>query len=200
MNNLQIGTLGWLHSDWVGGFYPDDMPQEWQLDYYSNAFRVVLVPENQWLSWSDEDLEECVDGVEGEFGYYLKVEQQITEDKAQQLQAVQQGLGSLLKGVVVFSETEIPEAMIHGQPVTLVSTSLRLPGWSYQTEAFTLSGNPLGFCAQLQEDGKWQAALLKDFMYSLPDNISGAAFFIGGDSINMTQVANLKVVGEFLGY
>lgn len=200
MENLQIGTYGWLHPSWEGSFYPDDMPEEWQLDYYSNAFRVVLVPEKQWIGWDEKDLEECVDAVEGEFEFYLRVDDVITADKEQQMQRIQQGLGSLLKGVVVFSETEIPEPLIYGQPVSLVSKNLIMSGWHSEIEGVKISGSPIGYCADLKEDGKWQSAMLQGFMQTLPDINSGIAFFIGGDSINMTHVTNLKVVGEFLGY
>jgi len=200
LENLQIGTCGWQYSSWEGKFYPEDMPKEWQLDYYANAFRVVLVPESLWMSWDEEALEECVDAVEGEFGFYLRAEDGLSTEKEQQVKRIQQGLGSLLKGVVVFSETQIPDAVVYGQPVTLISKSLAMPGWHYQTEQFKVSGSPIGYCTELKEDGKWQSEMLQGFMQSLPENSLGIAFFIDGDSINMTQVTNLKVVGEFLGY
>jgi len=49
---LQVGTNGWEHDEWLGVFYPDDLPESWRLDYFSNAFNVVLVPQQAWLSWS----------------------------------------------------------------------------------------------------------------------------------------------------
>jgi len=200
LENLQVGTCGWLHESWLGDFYPEDMPQEWQLDYYANIFRVVLVPESLWMKWDEGALEECVDAVEGEFGFYLRVEEEVSAAKSNQIQLVQQGLGSLLTGVVVFSEVEVPEPLIYGQPVSLVSKQLKMPGWSYHTGTYNVSGAAIGYCAELEEDGRWQSAMLQKFMQTLPDNISGTPFFIDGDSINMTQVTNLKVVGEFLGY
>ena len=63
---VQIGACGWQHRDWIGEFYPDDLPEEWQLGYYGNEFQVVLVPASywqagpesfeQWLEESDESL------------------------------------------------------------------------------------------------------------------------------------------------
>lgn len=47
-DNLTIGTLGWEHSEWQGGFYPDDLPEDWQLDYYANFSPLVVVPEAYW--------------------------------------------------------------------------------------------------------------------------------------------------------
>lgn len=43
-HELLIGTCGWQHAAWSGSFYPDDLPEDWQLGYYGNEFRVVLVP------------------------------------------------------------------------------------------------------------------------------------------------------------
>ncbi|MDG6773578.1 hypothetical protein QCB45_04470 [Thiomicrorhabdus sp. ZW0627] len=200
MDNLQIGTFGWLHEDWQGSFYPDDMPEEWQLDYYSNAFRVVLVPQEQWLNLTEEELEEYADCVEGEFAFYLELRESMSPQKQQQLGLMKHVLGSLLSGVVVFSESWLPDAYLEDVPVTLVSESLVLPGWQWQAEGKMISGEPLGFVGDLQESGKWQTELLKSFVGTLPEQLLGAPFFVGGDVINMSRVANLKVVGEVLGY
>ncbi len=43
-----IGTYGWQHAQWQGGFYPEDLPADWQLAYYSNEFPVVLLPAAYW--------------------------------------------------------------------------------------------------------------------------------------------------------
>ncbi|NOZ53566.1 MAG: hypothetical protein GXP08_10565 [Gammaproteobacteria bacterium] len=57
-----IGSKGWHFDDWVGGFYPLDMPQEWWFSYYSNQFHAVLLPFDyithyelyDWQSWFDD--------------------------------------------------------------------------------------------------------------------------------------------------
>ncbi|MBN2866444.1 MAG: hypothetical protein JXK16_10600 [Thiotrichales bacterium] len=203
MDNLQIGTFGWQVPEGQGDFYPDDMPPEWQLDYYSNLFRVVLVPEEQWLQWDKEAIEACIDAVEGEFGFYLGVNHLLSKAKEAQLLVIKDAFGSLLKGVVIFSDApiaDLPQTAVQNVPVTLVSKVEALAGWQIEINGLKISGQPMGFCADLPADGKQQAAMLKNFMQSMPDNSAGAAFFIGGDSINMKLVSNLKVVGEFLGY
>jgi len=56
---ILIGASGWLHSGWQEQFYPEDLPQDWQLAYYGNEFPVVLIREQEWQqgeveNWLDE--------------------------------------------------------------------------------------------------------------------------------------------------
>ena len=41
---LVIGCHGWDHDSWVPDFYPEELPRQWRLCFYSNAYRGVLVP------------------------------------------------------------------------------------------------------------------------------------------------------------
>ena len=43
-HRLLIGACDWRYPEWVGSFYPDDLPEEWKLGFYSNEFRVVMLP------------------------------------------------------------------------------------------------------------------------------------------------------------
>lgn len=45
---ILIGTRGWDHAAWQGGFYPAELPVEWRFCYYSNLLRAVLVPAEAW--------------------------------------------------------------------------------------------------------------------------------------------------------
>ena len=47
-HRILIGAAGWLHKDWQSSFYPDDLPADWLLGYYSNEFPVVLIPAATW--------------------------------------------------------------------------------------------------------------------------------------------------------
>ncbi|MDX1347380.1 MAG: hypothetical protein R3189_03910 [Thiomicrorhabdus chilensis] len=200
LDNLQIGTCGWSHQDWRGSFYPQDLPEEWELDFYNNAFHVVLVQLDQWVAWQDDEVTECIEAVDENFRFYLQLESELNAEGHKQLGKLKSGLQGLLGGLVVFSESWLPETSIQGVPVSLVSKQLRLPGWQLRLGENQLSGHAFGYIDELKQDGKWQASMLQDFMQSLPGDLSGAPFFIGGESINMAQVANLKVVAEVLGY
>ena len=66
-----IGARGWQHNDWIGEFYPDDLPDDWRLGYYGNEYPVVMVPASylsadeseyeQWLEESDDSLRMIVE-------------------------------------------------------------------------------------------------------------------------------------------
>ncbi len=43
-SSLQIGTRGWIYPAWNEAFYDPDLPVEWQLSWYANHLRAVLVP------------------------------------------------------------------------------------------------------------------------------------------------------------
>ena len=43
-HRILIGAYGWLHQAWQDSFYPDGLPEDWQLGYYSNEFPVIMLP------------------------------------------------------------------------------------------------------------------------------------------------------------
>ena len=45
---LLIGACGWQHPVWREEFYPDGLPDDWQLGFYGNEYRVVLIPADYW--------------------------------------------------------------------------------------------------------------------------------------------------------
>lgn len=59
---IQVGALAWDYPDWLGTFYPDDLPPDWQLPYYNTQFQAVYLPAAiwqvataaQWRGWLDD--------------------------------------------------------------------------------------------------------------------------------------------------
>ena len=66
-NDLLIGTWGWSGSGCCAGYYPDDMPEDWQLCYFSNQHRAVLLPEETWRSADDSELEQWLEDTDPGF-------------------------------------------------------------------------------------------------------------------------------------
>lgn len=47
-----IGSAGWDHPEWVGNFYPEDLPAEWRLSYYNTAYTCTYL---SYEAWSGQD-------------------------------------------------------------------------------------------------------------------------------------------------
>lgn len=59
-----IGACGWQHTLWNDTYYPEGLPEDWQLAFYSNEYPVVLIPASYWSqgrSAVDSWLQETVD-------------------------------------------------------------------------------------------------------------------------------------------
>jgi len=72
-NNINVGAYGWRHPHWLGEFYHEDLPQEWQLNYYSNVFNCVLVPADYWHAEQGYACETWLDDVHEDFVFYLQL-------------------------------------------------------------------------------------------------------------------------------
>jgi len=78
--NIQVGAYGWLHAHWQSVFYPDDMPPEWCLAYYSNEFNAVMVPADYWRKAEGFDCEQWLDDIHDEFRFYVECPVQVLSD------------------------------------------------------------------------------------------------------------------------
>jgi len=47
-NPIELAAYGWERADWLTDYYPEDLPEDWRLDYYANEYRQVLVPATYW--------------------------------------------------------------------------------------------------------------------------------------------------------
>ena len=100
--NLQLGACGWRHDHWQGSFYPDDLPADWQLAYYSNVFNVVLVPASCWRPAQGYDCAGWLDDVHDDFCFYLELPPGLDDEAATALFIEQAGwLQPQLGGVVL---------------------------------------------------------------------------------------------------
>lgn len=71
--DIIVAAYGWVHADWNESFYPEDLPEDWQLSYYSNEFRAVVVPASEWTGEDSVDIERWMEDTSEEFIFYLEV-------------------------------------------------------------------------------------------------------------------------------
>jgi uncharacterized protein YecE (DUF72 family) len=70
---LMIGTRGWEHAVWTGGFYPPELPDDWRFCYYSNNLRSVLVPQAVWVAANRAAVEQWLTDSDPAFRFVLEV-------------------------------------------------------------------------------------------------------------------------------
>ena len=73
---MQFGSKGWQHPTWMGSFYPDDLPSEWRLPYYSNEFDTVLIPSRELLSNHKDQIQEWLDDSADDFSFFVEFDAQ----------------------------------------------------------------------------------------------------------------------------
>lgn len=54
--SVYSGAVGWMHASWRGDFYPEDLPDDWQLSFYNTQFRCVYLPYPLWRDVPDEEV------------------------------------------------------------------------------------------------------------------------------------------------
>jgi len=69
---ILIGTRGWDHDAWQGGFYPAELPVEWRFCYYSNLLRAVLVPAEVWAGMAPSAVAQWAEDSDAGFRFVLE--------------------------------------------------------------------------------------------------------------------------------
>lgn len=220
LENMQVGAYGWNYKDWHNHFYPEDLPVDWRLDYYANTYRVVMVPEKQWLQWQENDVEDCLEAVEGDFYFYLEIclSSLLEDNRAavmSRLEEISESMNERFAGTILFDNikasqitSEQKQTLVNdllakelkNLKVTLVSSKVSLTGWQWSYDKWICSGEPCAVIESLTSDGKAQAALLKAFEHSLSASNKAAPLFVKDEKLSMTELNNLKTIAEILGY
>ena len=77
---IRFGTVDWHHPQWLGDFYPDDLPADWWLPYYGNEFPVVSVPEASWHEDPAAQIDEWQDNSDEHFRFIFEWHWKDAED------------------------------------------------------------------------------------------------------------------------
>ena len=99
LTEIFVAARGWSHSSWYGNFYPDDLPEDWQLSYYSNEFSAVVVPASEWVGLDYVELERWVEDIPEGFHFYLEIEDLLTD--WEQTAGLLKPLGDQLGGILL---------------------------------------------------------------------------------------------------
>ena len=72
--SLQIGTRGWIYPTWNEAFYDPDLPVEWQLSWYANHLRAVLVPADTMHEVNVARAQDWVEDTDPEFRFIVEID------------------------------------------------------------------------------------------------------------------------------
>lgn len=193
MENVLVGTVGWLHDNWQGSYYPEDLPKDWRLDFYSNQFYCVLVEQAQWMAWKQEEIEEIAENLEGEdFHFTFEVNSTQGGHKLTQLKAI---LGELFHGVLV--NEQVDKTLYADLAVEVTKRVINKDG------TVDYVGFPLLELDLETLNIKQQKNTLIAFKASLPAREMGGLIYIVNTEKNQTvlpqKVIEFKVLMELLG-
>ena len=71
--SILIGTRGWDHPKWSGGFYPDALPADWRFSFYCNQLRAVLLPAEAWSAAPAADVGAWAEDAFPEFRFVVEL-------------------------------------------------------------------------------------------------------------------------------
>ncbi len=196
VENLIVACRDWQHPAWSGPFYPEDMPQEWQLDFYSTQFPLVMVSQHHWQQWNTQQIEGIAETLEDEeFGFIFRVST-ATPQIIEQLEHLQTLLEEHFYSVYLEPGVDLTE---NDFLITHVGNSKAGFAWNWSCQGFDFSGLPVA-CLSIEElDLEQQKAMMTSFMQSLPEGIKGGVLVID-DPADVPKVKNLQVLAELMGY
>jgi hypothetical protein len=119
--HLRFGTCGWRQSAWLTTYYPDDLPEDWQLSYYANELPAVLLEASAWVTASAQALAGWAEDVHPDFRFYLMADPVRELARQQQLAA---SLGECLGGLL-WPESPAPDGCL----APLAELPPRMQGW-----------------------------------------------------------------------
>ncbi|MFV2055830.1 MAG: hypothetical protein ACC707_05145 [Thiohalomonadales bacterium] len=192
---MQFGSRGWQHRNWLGSFYPEDLPPEWRLPYYSNEFETVLIPSSELRASHPDQIQEWLEDCSDNFSFFIEIDAK--QEFSMQLQKAQlliPQLGGIVLDIPV-KETGYTSENI-GQ---LVHNTLGHRVQVYAPEStshekierlgaklfkhFLTTPKPAGACLALLSDNKPSMTALKELLAVLQATGGGCeALFLAGSN------------------
>ena len=110
---IEIGALGWTHPGWDNDYYPEDLPEDWRLDYYSHHFQFVIMQSGEWLQAGDDEIEQWLEDVKDSFDFFLALEADAIDKAAvKQVERIKCILAERLQGLVILHMNKAIDATL----------------------------------------------------------------------------------------
>lgn len=183
-HRLRFGTTDWRRPDWVGGYYPEDLPEDWQLGYYANESAAVLLLPEAWRDAGAAVLSGWADEAHEDFRFYLLAD--AAADPAAQ-QALAAALGDRLGGLL-WPTAPAPS----GLAAPLPDQPARVQAW----------GDAAGLRLVLLDvaglDLRGRRAML-DMLAPALTAAQDAALILAGAGVTPADARELQTVAELMG-
>ena len=177
---LRLGVRGWRHAHWMHSYYPDDLPEDWQLSYYANEFSSVLVPASYFVE--AHDVAQWLEDVPDSFRFYFE----LPADPAA-LNSFSQDCdiaGHQLAGIILSDTRALPVELPLYTP-----QNLWRPGQALTSDVALLAIN--------EADLKTQRQWLQSFAGQCKGNCS--AVLVSDERPDMGKLRQLRTLIELLG-
>jgi len=111
---LETGSVGWRHEGWDDSYYPDGLPEDWQLEFYTHLFRVLALPSDDWMTASTEEVEQWLEDGGDECSFFLMIDSPDwgTQQAEKLAHAGALLSGSLLGIVVMQDQVRLSDSML----------------------------------------------------------------------------------------
>lgn len=190
---LVVGTRGWEHAQWLEAYFPDDLPEDWRLDYYANEFGCVVLPGEVWMTAGEETIGQWLEDVGEEFMFFLDLPARPADVSANLSAFAGRCTGAVLhKGEPADWQAILGEIPVLQSEDTGDLRCYRHAGRA-QTVLAWLAAGP-GEKIELPVLREQIEAALKGVAAT-----SRLAFIIGNEAPAMENLQNAKVVAELLG-
>lgn len=85
--------------NWDRDFFPEDLPEDWRLDYYANEYSGILIPQDVWAQ--DPEVEDWIENISEDFEFHFQVPVDIQDKSLEHLIQAANSLGPRLKGLLL---------------------------------------------------------------------------------------------------
>ena len=110
-SRIETGALGYQHPGWEEHYYPEGLPEDWLLDYYSHHFRFVLLKTSEWIAVSEDEVRQWKEDVKESFDFFLSIQSTDIDDRlVEQVKMIKTILGEQLRGVVIM-QSGVPNSI-----------------------------------------------------------------------------------------
>jgi len=210
---IELGAYGWRHAHWLDTFYPADLPADWQLTYYSNAFNTVLVPADYWQAKETLDCEGWLDAVHPGFQFFVECHGGMLDHIAiAELTDILKSLQPRLSGLVFLDTTQPLSAAVKNSFLTLIESlqvavygSPVLPG--VRVKNIWRVENPQAACFAWIEndltDLRLARKLVEDFVSNPPNRDSAmpdATIIVDHPALQASDLSKFRSLIEIMGF